>query len=622
MGKKLWLFALTGVALCALAGCKGEEGNYYTIDVYSDYEGMEADLETLGTYRKESATKVGVCYALKNKKANVGGIQSYKDSSGKDYSYRNSRRVPLKGHSYKFKELKGFYEASKPIDLNEITANCAIFATFDLTPRTYLVSVKDAYKGDYKDFGEFLAFGTKVQDNEKLSEALLDFPVHDPSADPEDPGTWRDPYYADYKPVGWNVYEYDDEGTVVTYPGKEYTDDQGKPVTDFLAYDAVDAIKAFAIQGKTTFAPKYDDSAKKKYEVTISYQLRTLTGYELSGKALYAYADLPGAETLPQKKTVEYGKGLDLSGEDFKLASYKVIGNGKDGNPDRYDLTDPMLPPVLKEAYKDGTGETKYRGVAIDFDSIRYNCAITLLYERDISYTVKFHNDPTNPSDPAVSVKVQALTDATAPDLVSTPAGYVFADEWTKTKGSTETYSLEKIGEDVDLYPILIPEKIVNASNLEFTADLDHHGYKLTNVENVVANYVLNEEKFAAEFPERFPFNSIETFGDAKKSITSVTLPADVHYADHGMFALLENVVTLNLKKSKLETLPAYSFQNLSALTTISLPSTLQTVGTEQFRNCTSLTTIEIDLTEAEVAERDFADHWASGKTVTYKAAA
>ena len=606
---------MTALAIGTLFACKGTEGSYFTIDVYGDYEGMEDDLAHHGHYNTSKATKIGFCYAVKNKKANTGGMQMLKDEKGNAYNYRHSFRDAGHGYEYHFLAFAGHYGDGTAINLDSITANCAIFTTFEKNNAPFLVTVRDAFGDLHEGFSDFVPYLTEVKQNADLAHALSHFPAHDPSAAELDPRASRDSYYINYRPLGWLVYEYDDAGGLIKYPGKDYKNAKGEAASDFLPYDNIAAIESYSIRNKTIFEAFYDDTELKTYTVTLSYQLRELDHYEPSGEAVYHYSDAPFADSLPNEIHVVYGSKLDLTTSAFTVDQYRAIGIGKDGKSERYDIDDPTLPLVLTETCSSG-GIQYARGIAIVESDIRYNCSITVLYERYVSYTVRFHG---NCSDYSVITtrEVQEGAPATEPTVTNVPAGYVFTGEWTKTLGSLEPYDYSAITEDVDLYPVLIPQTVVSGG-MTYQVELGYGGYLLSDVPGGMT--ALTPADLNPTLPERFPLIGVDSFGAGDDSLQHITLPSSIRYLSHGVFAAVPRVETIDITATSVTELHAHAFQNLIVLSEVRLPGTLTKLGADLFRGCIGNPTIYLDMTKEEAeAQKGFATDWNSGLPVDYK---
>ena len=660
------LFTMSAAMLLGVAGCSiaSSPDTYFVVDLYGDYEGMEVD-EANGNFDVGKATKIGYCYVAKEQKDpqgvdygrfNVSSIRSYVKADGKSsYDYRVALRTPPHWYEkYVFNSLKGFYNQGNAIDLSKITANCALFTTFDLVKDSFSTTVRDPYGeiamvDDVSAEGKYV-YGTKILDLPEIKNALLSYPAsHDPLADPDDPKTWRDPYYSQFTPNGWYLYVYDKDEKVI--PGK---DDKGddlidankKPFTKIIRADTqehtLEDLKDLIVSGKMIFEPGFIEDYKE-YDVTISYQLRTLNHFDEDGKAHFDYAPfVPGLNTsgqpLPTSLKVRYGKGIfdedpkpEAGYGRFDLANYRRTLDGKDGGIDRYDISDPLLPEQLQEEEVEG-GIVHKIGAMIKRNEISYTCAITLVYEEAFQYEVRFHANPADDAD--IVAQIVHKGDGAKPLTQlkgEAPAGKTFVTgKWSTEKGSFVEADLSSITADMDLYPILVDTNIEDTTN-HFVSEFDNFygGYVLTQVPALTTTVGVDD--FANLGTTAYPFVGIRSFGDAEGDILHVALPSSVSLVEHGVFAKLSAVQDIDLSASKITALAPFSFKNLLDLEYVHLPATLTSLGEDQFKNCRTLLTppglggkrVEIDLTSAQVSalieEGKFASNWHSDAAVTYK---
>ena len=620
MKAKTTVFLTALFGLVALPSCQIKANdNYFVVTIYGDYVGMETDLEVLGHYDTNRAIKIGYCYALKDKPANLDAVRTYKKDGDQYFKVKESHRDPGHGYVYTFREYAGFYDDGTPIDTSKITADCALFSVYDHEKADFLVSVKDAFGNPYGDFNGLLPYQTKVGDIEGLKNALTPFPDHDVKGG-------LDPYYMEYAPKGWNVYVYKSEdqmteeeksaGKDVVIDDHGLRDDDDKPMTAFIEYDDVDAITNYLITNKTVFQASYAEGEKKSFTVSLSYQLRTLTSYDAYGKPIYSYGDFALAPSVASQEVV-HGEGIDESA--LAVPNYRIVGIGQNGVVDVYPDTEDC-PEVL-------------RGYPIMRNKIKYHCHITLLYQEEEMATLRFHADlsdmtivPANTSDDQYTQEVLKGDGAVIPPLLNTSAmgDYRFTGNWSMTPWDVATLDYEIFytsvihsAEEVDLYPIMMPKEITQGA-YTFQFDLARNGYLLKNIDAAELTFD-DADVLDATFPSRYPYIGVLSFGDTQENLTSVKLGSRASYIGHGELSLLHHVTLIDLKDSGITELPSYAFKNLIHLTEVRLGSKLEKVGTDLFSHCNNLSSISIDMTESQVAEKDFDALWHSGKTVTYK---
>ncbi len=615
MKKKLVFALLASFAFSGLAGCSSSGENYYTIDVYSDYVGMEEDLAAHGRYTvnlSDSSAmaavglkKVGYCYAVKGKDAKLGGM-TLLDSN---FNGKKSTRTPASGHKYVFDAFAGYYSSGAAIDLASIQSNCAVFATFTDELIDYSITVRDAYKNTILtaslNYGQTASEYEGEDGGKPLADLLSTPPSHDTSADPDDYSTWRDAHYIDYTFLYWR-FSVEGEKTAT---GWTYDSSEKRSHIDLTPTEA----SAYAFAENTRIDPVYDET-NKSYEVKLSYQVRTFN------ESLQAYEYATPVEVAPQ--TIAYGGSVNEPV--LGLTGYACVGEGKDGIPTRYgddmDIAEgeilKKLPNPLCELYDGG-----YRGTVVNRGRIVFGCSLTLIFvENPKTYDLVFHTDCADASV-TTNVEVTEGKSFTTPSATNITAGKTFADWGVKDSSDNLVIAdLTTVTSNMELFPILVDSTLVSG-NLTYTYDSDLHGYSLTLVDKA-ATSILASDIDLSIFPKDYPLYGIDSFsagsGVTGAKLTTIELPAgnQIDYLAHGLFneIRLSQVTKIDLKESEVLTLHSYEFHNLPRVTEIYLPASLHSVGADLFSNCTQLTKVSIDLTEAEVSERvaakEFSPYW------------
>ena len=608
MKKRIGFVFVAPLLLAGLAGCSMTGENYYTINIYSDYVGMEEDLAAHGYYTIDvnnpyagsGLKKVGYCYAVKGKDAKIGGIQLV-DSS---FNGRTSSRTAEKGHKYSFKGFEGYYGANQKIDVNHIQSDCVLFATFDYDLEDYLITARDAYETNL--FNGRVLFNQNAKDlteegRPELEETLLSSPVHDPLANPNDYSTWRDPHYKTY---AFDKWRFSIAGKS-TKPGWTYDSSADRSRIDLTKEEALE----YRFEEQTRIDARYT-ATDKSYQVNISYQVRTYNEV----KEKYEYT----APVSKGKQTVLYGQPIDIDA--LGLTGYTCIGEGKDGIASRYgddmkiaakDLRK-KLPSTLCELYEGG-----YRGSAVDHKKIEFGCTVTLLFTQNVPvYNLTFHPDFANPAATEVVQAAEGDT-YTAPTVMNIPAGKIFADWGVKDEtDKLVPVNITTLAADTELFPILIDETMV-IGNLAYKYFSDRKGYCLFEVAPTLTEITAADFDLTA-FPEFYPLVGISSFagptGMNSEKLTRIELPADnqIAWVSHGALthARLDTVEEIDFSHSEILALHSYAFRNLPRLATVRLPASLYEVGSKIFQNCTSMNLVTIPLTKDEIAERAFALDW------------
>ncbi len=625
-------FALAACLLFSgLAGCSMTGSNYYTIDIYSDYIGMEEDLKANGRYTVDLSSssamaavglkKVGYCYAVKGKDAKIGGM-TLADSS---FNGKTSTRKAAEGHKYVFEQFAGYYSDGKAIDLTSIQSNCALFATFSDTLLDYVVTVRDPFDEIWFNqrvtYGETASEMKVLDDGASLANLLSAGLEHDPLADKDDYSTWRDAHYYNYTFTYWK-FTVDGHKTDTTYEWV-YDIDKSRSSTMLTKEQAV----SYPFKEATNITPFYEKSYKS-YDVNIAYQVRSYD--EVNDKYVYTSPVSLG------KQTIVYGSPIDFAA--LGLTGYTCVGEGLNGgNPTRYgddmDIAEgklrAKLPGPLCELYSGG-----YRGVVVDRNNIRFGASVNLIYAKDpAKYELTFHN---NYDDATATTKltVEEGQEFSAPAMSGTlPSGKAFADWAVKdADDNLVPIDLSSIEKSCELFPLLVDASLAGDNgNLTFAFSPDLKGYMVSQVHKD-ATAVAAADFTCASMPSLYPLRGIESFdgpsGETSQKLTSIVLPDDneIYWLSHGLFTSLRlsEVTKIDISNSQALELASYAFHNLPRVAEINLPGTLYSVGANLFQNCSSLTKVSIGLTASEVAARiaakGFDANWAGGYsgTITY----
>ena len=631
MKRKVPFLLLLGIGLPGLAGCSffppGAKEDYFRVDLYGDYEGIDADLAA----KKPDASKarhLGYCWAKVGDVANIEGY-SVLDS----HRYSVSDRTAPNGYEYTFDSWKGFYADGNAINLESIQSDCALFTTFKLTPKQYLVSLECNYDTLVSDYA---TFGKKIGEVETL-KMTADATDHDPRH------YGYDPYYMDYSFQGYRVETKHDDNTVTT-----------KDVAGFAQ------INDLVIEGTTTITVLFAEAQR-------SYSVELVPYYEHLDAGVYVRDPLSGTPGIPagafDTRTLAYDAALgtmaDLTGLGY---SFSYI-EGK------YAADAPAA----------------VAGRDIDADHIRYNGKVDVIY-RDYQPETKvtFHLDPSDASKTEVRTYRQstdpALNYFDYPDgKINTPAEFAFTGRYyvgDELGAFVSFYDEAKLFDQptLDLYPYFAPRKMVyvdedkavnhNAKVYDRTFyyyfDADFDGYVLENFaliergsdpiavlkdsnfvldlaatdfwdEGKPANYSFPEAVVSstdkARLLDTYSFTSISSFhsfhstaakASSSSKVNRLTLPASVTTIFPSGFSELHHLcweggTTLDLSASKITFLGEQAFRDDLNIEKIILPALTQ-ADSLCFYGCENLTSVEINLSADAYAEAkaagDFHADW------------
>lgn len=103
--------------------------------------------------------------------------------------------------------------------------------------------------------------------------------------------------------------------------------------------------------------------------------------------------------------------------------------------------------------------------------------------------------------------------------------------------------------------------------------------------------------------------NATTYIGDsafAHTKLKSITIPKSVKYLGSSVFDSCNSLISANLSKSQIAILATGTFEDCTALKSISLPVKLKTISSDTFRNCRSLTSIIIPSNVTKIQKAAF----------------
>ena len=529
-----------------------KDADVYTIEFYTDYEGIEY---ASGKLDKTKATKIGEGYVVKGRGNQVARLTSLiKGEDGKAIDYENSRQTK-EGHTFTWDSWVGFYGEIEPdfialsngtavgenisgtkVDLKEIKGDCAVFAHFSDSLNTYNVTIENADSNPI--YSESLEYGTK------LSDALIEKYGSEDEA--------RKALTLDY-PLPKYYYQ------TYTFAGYKNGDD---------AYN-VDKLLDGSIEIK-------DD-----LKLTASF-----AGPESKTYTVTFYKDSTKAKKLGDAESVIYGnavtKTLDGYTSDHKVYTFK----GWEGT----------------------YGEDAPEGVAgkpVDKEHILYDCALCPVFEEaPEKVTITFLNNDDSP------INTQEVSYGSSfKDILPTEIDdkFLFGDEaftglWSEEKDAgdkTKAVDPSKLVEEaLTLYPIVV-KKSVDATGEEgdsFTYEysLDWGGYLLTKFtpSSTRSGTELSAKDLSLSPPPgNFELTGIKKFSDESddysSTLTKAVFPESVKYVASNAFRGNKALETLELPG--LQKVDSFAFSQLFALSSFTLPSSLTSIGSRAFYGCTKL---------------------------------
>ena len=571
-------FLIAGSLL--LAGCSmaGIETDFYKVNYYTDYEGIDSDASSK-TLNPEAATPIGFSYAKKEKTVasdstetvtyfGVGDPTNLVE--GAPSSYRTSTRDAVPGYDYVFAGWMGFYDDGSEIDINEIHADCNVFAKFDLVPKDYSVTISGL--SDQSTFYT-VQYGNK----------LIDLPDFEPIE--ADPLTYYDDPYYETRTL---------QGLQYTVDGVDRSSEVTAPYKDFIANTP--------IVGKTEFKYVYNEPVKKMYTVTY----RCISDDD-PAVLIQDWEDVQ----------VEYAEEFTLPDIDATHWSYLRCVGTYQGEAVEADV------PELS-------------GMPVDIHSIRHSCTIDIYYRivAEVRY-IQLCDENGDPNGEPMTVYKGQIPYVSTP---SAPTGKTFTGVWVH-KSTLEPFDMtQPIEENLELVPIFVDTNVTKEVTLLDTVTMDSKvctlgyiysladgGYLLKSFTAADTNdlYDLTAADIANTYVGGYNNDSyyvvgIQGFGTSAnaQTIHSAVLPANVKRLVGTCFRGMANVSSFDFTNVGLTEIGDLAFDQLSSLEEVILPSTLETVGHRIVNGCKYLPdgALKIHMSEAQVEQKitdgDFAGDW------------
>ena len=575
--KEKALLTLSLLALsAALVSCANKTEPLYTVDFYTDYAGIHngelgGDYAFSDNLDKSKAKHVGKGYVVQSvsKEDRKAYLTSFaKGDDGNPIAYEKSAQS-AEGYRFVFDGWQGFYDDGKPVNLNEIEGDCAVFAHFKAELDTCNVTISNADSSvifssllDYGTrLGEALSkeFGSEDKAKEKLSNIV--YPLHSH-------------YYETY---AFSKTYKDGDGNVLT-------------IDDIFSKEIKDDLKLTAV---------FDDATMKSYAVSFYSDGTKTSKLDETEEVTYGCAVTKTLPDLPDKDGHHYvfagwGDEADVYGED---APAEIQGRKVDPAHILWDCT---LTPLFKET--------------------PIECRVTFLNADGTENSSALVNMGTKWSQVTVPAKVTGLKDGD-----SYSGFWMRADEsWMKDE--------DEVDSDISLSPVCCFSEVKDKEGasgdiMSFEYDFDRRGYNLTKFtpSSSRASKILSERDLAVSYlPDNFELVGIKKLSDgqwgysvsASSSILEeATFPSSVKYVDSNAFRGNLSLTKLSLPGAS--KIYSYALSQLYSLAEFTVPSTISFLGNSIFYGDEALSKIEIDMSEDDFKGVDAQENWNSnGKSL------
>lgn len=559
------------------SGLKGNEGDYYKIDFYSDYADM--DYGNPASWDKAKAKYLGYGYILKDKDPSKQSAPSltYLDETNKDYDYRKSSKV---AESYFTYEFDGFYTAgdkSKPISDAVFTSSCDVFANFKQAYNKYLVKIFNDKEVVYSENLTYANYFKIDDDTVSIHERytnkeLNSFRMAKDSL----------PYY--YETAKFARFE------IKRKNGDTFEDYSLGNATYYV--DAPYEIRAL-----------YKDLTYKKFDVTIP-QTVTLGSKVIDAQLFFTEEHESVGDNYVYKVT--YNEAFEPKTKEVPIDGTKYVFSGFEA-----------------AVYPESTHE-EVKGKQVDVNHIKDNVTLTPKFDY-AKLQVTFHVGTTTDTK---KVSYGSLINPISIDENDIPTGYVFSGDWydgSKIKGIDPSFDLntlyidgtslhskfknakfdfsETVKTNLDLYCLCV-KKTLTEGIYSFEYDTSLKGYSLTGVSSSTG---LDMSSLLQN--RVYDFKGIKQLKDKSINIDNIKFPSTLVklYNDslYGLGGKGEGT-TLDLSNvtGELE-IGMNAFRSMVKMVTLKLPM-VKSIGKNALAECDRLTTINVKNSKTTKLSNEF----------------
>lgn len=538
------------------SGLKGNPDDYFRIDFYSDYEGIDYSSPDIG-----KATFLGHAYVLKTAENRSAFFSS--ESADDPYDFASAQSSSA-GHYQDFIGWTGYYAeatsfdggsiAGQSIDLDDVKGSGAVFATFELKAYSYQLSIFDNGESLYSGM---LEYGSEVTlDFENQSYSFLDERGEFSYSPPD--------YHTEGEFAGFEV---------ITYISGE----DGSSIEQSQIYDSSTTI---SITQKTRLESVYRES-QSSFALTLLSPVGLPEGASwLDGEGSYeivydegVYGQDGSLALAGLQKEVAFG------GRTFSLTGFQgVYGDGED------------VPESL-------------RGKSVDPNHIRFDCALSPVYsENPIAVTL---SDSLGNDLGAVNAKYGEP--ATLPSVPDSD-GYTFSGTWFCDGAPFDPST--PIEGPISLVAEMVEREVTQEVGVDgesgqtltatFEYSLSLQGYELTGL-----NY--KEGQSQADFENGIaldltslsldkPLKGVRPLsGDCLRNVVSLSFPESLESLSPSAFSSLSRLQSLDLSNTNLKTIGFHAFKDCLSLLSVSLPDSLTYIGYRAFEGCQNLNSFNLN---------------------------
>lgn len=554
------LFSLPLLLSCgngSSSGLKGNPDDYFRIDFYSDYQGIDYSSPDIS-----KAELLGHAYVLKTAENRSAFFSN--ESADDPYDFVSAQSSSA-GHYQDFIGWTGYYEegtsfdgssiGGESIDLDDVKGSGAVFATFELKAYSYQLSIFDNGESLYLGM---LEYGSEVTlDFESQSYSFLDERGEFSYSPPD--------YHTEGEFAGFEV---------ITYVALE----DGSSAEQSQTYDYSTTIP---VTQRTRI-----ESVYREYQSSFALTLSSPLG--LPEEAIWLDGD--GSYQIVYDEGV-YGQNGSLAldglkeevafgGRSFSLTGFQgVYGDGED------------VPESL-------------RGKSVDPNHIRFDCTLSPVYSENpiaVFLSDSLGND-------LGTINAKYGEPASLPSVPDSN-GYTFSGTWlcdgaafdpsTPIEGPLSLVA-EMVEREVER-EVNVGGEARESLNAAFEYSLFLEGYELTSL-----NYKQGQSQDdfengigpvdLASLSLEKPIKGVRPLsGDCLRNIVSLAFPESLQSLSPSAFSSLSRLQSIDLSSTNLKTIGFHAFKDCLSLLSVLLPSGLGYIGYSAFEGCQNLNSFELN---------------------------
>ena len=580
----------------------GDPEDYYRIDFYSDYVGIDYANPDLS-----EAKLISTSYCLKTTEQAKRIASPKVEEGGVDYTVP-AQTVP-KGKALSFAGWVGSYADGTKIDtsgtegyaiINGVKESGVVFAYFEANPLMYSVTIKDNGKSLYS--GQ-LPYGTNIA----LSSSSIQFE--------DEAGEKKN------LTLGYSAPNYYTDGAFSHF---ELTIGDGEVFT----YEET----SYIVKDKVTIEAIYEETSK---DYTVTFAKPVMVSYGEEGEESFTPIGLSSWEN--KRLTIAYDSSI--YDEEGLVALLNEDGTKTIIVPEQ--LNDDAGRPFSLKGFRGqyaSTDPEEVAGKAIDENHIRYDCVLTPIYQADeIAVTFIYQDGAEFIHEERYFPYGGTVTPPKSLPSISGENGktLVFTGKW-KLNEETSLYP-ERFNAYFEEHPLTEPLSLTAEEYVPDTTVVDINGYKVGldydyaargyDISSLTLDNFDKDETYMVDLTNiesPLPVTGVASIypkkegeaapGNLYRNITSITFPSSLRTLKAESLYGMSSLTSLDLSNlNNLTTIEFNCFKNCYALNVLTLPSSITMIERNAFQYCDLLNEVKFKgLTEDELKNKvaAFEDGW------------